>query len=181
MSNPNLLLIGTGDFSLITGATTIPETEAAYDAAGAMFGNLKTFSFQNQAETKEHFGSYRGVRILDKVFTTQLRLGYLLQLEEVDDRLVETLFYGSASGEQTNTVPKYKVINPLRRPQQLTGFARLRVWDDRDAQNPRLIHKDFWCSVRLNNQPEVGEDWFGYELKVDVLSPIGTVYLREDA
>lgn len=109
------------------------------------------------------------------------RHGYLLQLEEVDDRLAESLFYGSGTGEETNTTPKYRIINPLRRPQSLTGFARLRIWDDRDTQNPRLIHKDFWCSVRLNNQPEAGEDWFSYELKVDVLSPIGTVYLRQES
>jgi hypothetical protein len=35
--------------------------------------------------------------------------------------------------------------------------------------------------VRLNNQPEVGDEWFGYEMKVDVLSPVGTVFLRKDA
>ena len=28
---------------------------------------------------------------------------------------------------------------------------------------------------------ELGDDWFGYELKVDVLSPVGTVFLRQDA
>ncbi len=180
MPNPNLLLIGSGDFSLITGTTVVPESEAAYDEASAMFGNVKTFSFQNQAETKDHFGSYRSVKILDRVFTTQLRLGYLLQLEEVDDRAVEALFYG-VSGELTGTDPDYRKINPLQRPQNLNGFARLRVWDDKHAQSPRLIHKDFWCNVRLNNQPEVGDEWFGYEMKVDVLSPVGTVYLRKDA
>ena len=180
MSNPNLLLIGSGDFSIITGISVAPTNEYDYDAADAMFGNLKAFSFQNQAETKEHFGSYRGVRILDKVFTTQLRLGYMLQLEEVNDRIVETLFYGS-SGNLTGGNPDYREINPLQKPQSLNGFARLRVWDDKDAQNPRLMHKDFRCNVRINNQPELGDDWFGYELKVDVLSPVGTVFLRQDA
>ncbi len=179
MSDPNLLLIGSGDFSLITGTSAAPSVEADYDQPAATFGNLKAFSFQNQGETKEHFGSYRGVRILDKVFTTQLRLGYLLQLEEVDDRIVETLFYGSA-GSLTGGTPDYRQITPLQRPQSLTGFARLRIWDDRDAQNPRIMHKDFRCNVRLNNQPELAEDWFGYELKVDVLSPVGTVYLRQE-
>ncbi|QYY34612.1 hypothetical protein [Ruficoccus sp. ZRK36] len=180
MPNPNLLLIGSGDFSIITGITAAPANEAEYDDANAMFGNLKAFSFQNQAETKEHFGSYRSVKILDRVFTTQLRLGYLLQLEEVDDRAVESLFYG-ASGELTGSNPDYREINPFQRPQSLTGFARLRVWDDKNSQSPRLMHKDFWCNVRLNNQPEVGDEWFGYEMKVDVLSPVGTVFLRQDA
>ncbi len=180
MPNPNLLLIGSGDFSLISGVAAAPVNEADYDAADAMFGNLKAFSFQNQAETKEHFGSYRSVRILDKVFTTQLRLGYMLQLEEVNDRVVETLFYGAA-GALTGTNPDYREIAPLQRPQSLNGFARLRVWDDQDAQNPRLVHKDFQCNVRLNNQPELAEEWFGYELKVDVLSPVGTVFLRQEA
>lgn len=180
MSDPSLLLIGSGDFSLITGISVAPDNEADYDSAAAMFGNLKAYSIQNQAETKEHFGSYRGVRILDKVFTTQLRLGYMLQLEEVDDRVVETLFYGRA-GALTGTAPDYRQVTPLLNPQSLNGFARLRTWDDADPQNPRLMHKDFRCNARLNNQPEMGEDWFGYELKVDVLSPVGTVYLRQDA
>ena len=179
MPDPNLLLIGSGDFSLITGINVAPENEADYDAASAMFGNLKAFSFQNQSETKEHFGSYRGIRILDKVFTTQLRLGYMLQLEEINDRIVETLFYGESSG-LTGSNPDYREVTPLLRPQSLSGFARLRVWDDRDQQNPRMMHKDFRCNVRLNNQPELGDDWFGYEFKVDVLSPVGSVFLRQD-
>lgn len=144
-----------------------------------MFGNLKAFSFQNQGETKEHFGSYRGIKILDKVFTTQLRLGYTLQLEEVNNRTVEHLFYGKL-GEATDTTPKYATIKPLQRPQSLNGFARLRIWDGHDMENPRLVHKDFYCNVRLNNQPELADEWFGYELKVDVLSPVGTVFLRDD-
>lgn len=180
MPDPSLLLIGSGDFSIVTGVAVAPANEAEYDGAEAMFGNMKAFSFQNQAETKEHFGSYRGVRILDDVFTTQLRLGYLLQLEEINDRIVETLFYGESAG-LTASSPGYREITPLLRPQSLSGFGRLRVWDQRDPQNPRLMHKDFRCNVRLNNQPELGEDWFGYEFKVDVLSPVGTVFLRQDA
>ena len=94
MSNANLLLIGGGEFSLITGATAAPASETDYDAGAALFGNVESVSIQNQAETKEHFGTYRGVRILDRVHITQLRLGYTLQLEEVDDRIVETLRSG---------------------------------------------------------------------------------------
>lgn len=180
MPDPSLLLIGSGDFSLVTGVSVAPADEVSYDDTAAMFGNLKAFSFQNQAETKEHFGSYRNVKILDRVFTTQLRLGYMLQLEEVDDRIVEAMFYGS-SGALTGTNPDYRQITPLVNPQSLNGFGRLRIWDDVDPQNPRLMHKDFQCNMRLNNQPELGEDWFGYELKVDVLSPVGTVFLRQDA
>jgi len=43
---------------------------------------------------------------------------------------------------------------------------------------PRLVHLHFFCNLRLNNQPELADDWFGYEIKVDVLSPVGEVFYR---
>lgn len=180
MNNPNLVLAGDGDFSLLIGATSAPVEESSYDAAAAMFGNVKEVTVMNEQEVKEHFGSYRGVRILDRSVTTQLRKSYKLKLDEVEKRAIMLLFYANA-GADTATTPAYETFTPFAQPQSLGGFARLRLWDTKSQVNPRLIHKDFACIVRFEGDLTLGEDIAEYEIKVDVLSPVGTVYLRKDA
>lgn len=180
MNNPNLTLVGTGDFSLIIGATEAPAEESAYDATAAMFGNIKELTVMNEQEVKEHFGSYRGIRILDRSVATQLRKGYKLRLDEFEQRAVQSLFYGS-KGSDTTTDPVYETFTPFAQPQSLQGFGRIRFWDSQSQVNPRLVHKDFFCIVRFEGDFTLGEDFSDYELKVDVLSPVGTVYLRKDA
>lgn len=180
MNNPNITLVGTGDFSLIIGTAGIPANESAYDATTAMFGNVKEVTILNEQEVKDHFGSYRGVRILDRSVTTQLRKGYKLKLDEVEKRVIMTLFY-AAQGSDTGTTPDYETFVPFGQPQSLRGVARLRLWDTASNQNARMIHKDFYCVVRLEGDLTLGEEFSEYELKVDVLSPVGTVYLRKDS
>jgi len=180
MNNPNLTLVGTGDLSLIIGAAQAPASEDDYDLATALFGNVKEVSVLNEQEVKEHFGSYRGVRILDKSVTTQLRKGYKMKLDEFDKRAIQALFYAN-QGADTVTDPAYETFTPFGQPQSLQGFGRVRMWDTIDQVNPRLVHKDFLCVVRFEGDFSLGEDFSEYELKVDVLSPVGTVYLRKDA
>jgi hypothetical protein len=180
MNDPNLTLVGTGDFSLIIGATAAPTSENDYDAASAAFGNVKEVTVLNEQEVKDHFGSYRGVRILDRSVTTQLRKGYKLKLDEFEARVVQALFH-AAAGADTVTTPPYQTFTPFGQPQSLQGFGRLRLWDTLDQLNPRLVHKDFLCIVRFEGDFSLGEDFTEYELKVDVLSPVGTVYLRKDS
>lgn len=179
MNNPNLTLVGTGDFSLIIGATTAPANESEYDAASAAFGNVKEATVMNEQEVKDHFGSYRGIRILDRSVTTQLRKGYKIKLDEFEKRTVQALFYAN-QGADTGTNPDYQTFTPFGQPQSLQGFGRLRMWDTRSQTNPRFMHKDFFCIVRFEGDFSLGEDFSEYELKVDVLSPVGTVYLRKD-
>lgn len=182
MNNPNLTLVGTGDFSLIIGATAAPVNESEYDKTSwqpNMLGNVKEVTVLNEQEVKDHFGSYRGIRILDRSVTTQLRKGYKLKLDEFDHRAIQTLFYANA-GADTATTPAYQTFTPFGQPQSLQGFGRLRLWDTRSQVNPRFIHKDFLCIVRFEGDFSLGEDFSEYELKVDVLSPVGTVYLRKD-
>jgi len=179
MNNPNLTLVGTGDFSLLIGATAAPANESDYDAAAAMFGNVKEVTVMNEQEVKEHFGSYRGIRILDRSVATQLRKSYKLKLDEVEKRAIMMLFYG-AQGADTGTAPAYETFTPFAQPQSLQGFARLRLWDTRSQANPRLMHKDFFCIVRFEGDLTLGDDFTEYEIKVDVLSPVGTVYHRKD-
>lgn len=179
MNKPNLTLVGTGDFSLIIGATAAPVNENEYDATPAAFGNVKEVTILNEREVKEHFGSYRGIRILDHSVTTQLRKGYKLKLDEFEKRTIQALFSAS-QGADTATEPAYETFTPFGQPQSLQGFGRLRMWDTLSQTNPRLMHKDFFCIVRFEGDFSLGEDFSEYELKVDVLSPVGTVYLRKD-
>lgn len=178
MNSPHLTLTGTGDFSLLIGASAAPASESAYDASTALFGNVREVTILNEQEVKEHFGSYRGVRVLDRTVTTQLRKGYKLKLDEVDRRAVIALFYAS-QGADIGTAPAYETFTPFAQPQSLQGFARLRIWDDQSQVNPRLIHKDFRAVVRFEGDLSLVDTFVEYELKVDVLSPVGTVYLRK--
>ena len=179
MNNPNITLVGTGDFSLIIGATNAPVNESDYDTGTAAFGNVRELTVLNEQEVKEHFGSYRGVRILDRSVTTQLRKGYKLKLDEVERRAIQALFYAS-QGNDTTTTPPYETFTPFAQPQSLRGYARLRMWDNQSQTNPRFVHKDFFCVVRFEGDLTLGDDFTDYELKVDVLSPVGNVYLRKD-
>lgn len=180
MNNPDLTLVGTGDFSLIQGASTAPASEIEYDDPLSIFGNVKEVTVLNEQEVKEHFGSYRGIRILDRSTTTQVRKGYRIKLDEVDKRAIIALFY-AAQGANTVSDPVYETFTPFGQPQSLRGFARLRLWDTTSEVNPRFLHKDFACVVRFEGDLTLGDDFTDYELKVDVLSPVGTVYLRKDA
>lgn len=179
MNNPNLTLVGTGDFSLIIGATAPPGSETDYDSASAAFGNVRELTVLNEQEVKDHYGAYRGVRILDRSVTTQLRKGYKLKLDEVERRAIEALFYAT-KGDDTATNPPYETFTPFTQPQSLRGFGRIRMWDNHSQTHPRFIHKDFLCVARFEGDLTLGDDFAEYELKVDVLSPVGTVYLRKD-
>jgi hypothetical protein len=181
MNNPNLTLIGTGDFSLIIGATTAPPSESAYDKedwSPNMFGNVKELTILNEQEAKDHFGSYRGVRMLDRTVTTQLRKGYKLKLDDFDHRAMMMLFHAYQSAD-AGTIPQYQTFTPFGMPQSLRGFGRIRLWDPADPVNPRFVHKNFLCVVRFEGDFSLGEDFSEYEIKVDVLSPVGTVYLKK--
>ncbi|MEE4212845.1 MAG: hypothetical protein V2I43_26665 [Parvularcula sp.] len=177
MTDPRQLLIGNGTFSFYQ-SDTAPISDTLYDGAAHKIGNVKAFTFQQQGETKEHFGSYGGVKILDRVYTTMLRLGYTLQVEQASEFGLQTLFYGDEATGAGLYNWNYRAFTPLQNSQGFKGFGRLEIWDAAMPQVPRLVHKDFYCSIRLNNQPEFGDDWFSYELKVDVLSPVGKVYFR---
>jgi hypothetical protein len=180
MNNPQLTLTGTGDFSLILGSVTAPRFESVYDDSSAVFGNIKEVVIQNEQEVKEHFGSYRGLRLLDRSVTTQLRKSYKLKLDEIDHRAIVALFYAEKGSDALLDGKSYNTFVPFTQPQSLNGFARLRIWDDLSNTKPRLIHKDFRAIVRFEGDLTLGEDFVDYEIKVDVLSPVGTVYLRKD-
>ena len=118
------------------------------------------------------------MRILDRSVTTQLRKGYKLKFDELDKRAIQALFYAS-QGSDVGSNPAYETFTPFALPQSLQGFGRVRLWDTTSQINPRFMHKDFLCIARFEGDLPVGEDFCQYELKVDVVSPVGTLYLRK--
>jgi len=115
MTDPRQLLIGTGLFSFVEG-TERPPDDDMYNATEFQFGNVKAFTFQTQSETKDHFGSYGGVKILDRVHTTMLRLGYTLQLEQMHELGVRALFFGGAAEGGNYNNWTYRKLTPLAAP-----------------------------------------------------------------
>jgi len=178
MNNPNLTLVGTGDFSLIPNTSAVPASESDYDAATALFGNVKSITILNEQEIKKHFGSYRGTRILDRVETTQTEKGYRVTLDEIDDRFIKAFFYAS-QGSDLGTSPDFETFTPFGAPNPLVGMGRIRMWGPDSEVDPRFMHKDFYATVKAEGDFELGEDFTDFQLTVYVLSPVGTVYLRK--
>ncbi len=101
--NLNALLIGTGEFSFASGATTAAQA-GGVGYGYRPFGNVKAFALQPKITTKEHTGAYRGVRSVDKTFTPGLELLYKLTLEEIGLNSLLLALLGSTGTAFTQTV-----------------------------------------------------------------------------
>ncbi len=92
--NLDALLIGTGEFFFAEDALTA----AAAGAPGKgyrSFDNLKAFALQPEAEQKEHIGSYRGKRRVDRTFITQTKLGYRLTCDTMGLQKLLFMFFAT--------------------------------------------------------------------------------------
>lgn len=180
-SNPKNLLKATADFALLIGATAAPAQQSDYDAAAALFGNIKSAAIMNKAERKEHFGNANGLLVRDAIHFTKHVLGYKLVQEEFETKVLRALFFAGAPGTATIDAQAYKTFTPLAAPQMLSGFGRLRLWDHQSQTKPRLIHTDFSCQVVLASEPDFSEEWASVDLEVLITGTVGTVNLRDDA
>jgi len=92
--------VGIGEFSFAEGATTVATAQAAgYDD----FGNLQTFEVQQKGTTKEHKGSYRTGRRVDKTSVVDTTVGYLIKCDELTARKLRIMFYGTQGSNTTQT------------------------------------------------------------------------------
>lgn len=91
--NLDALLIGTGEFHFSEGALTAVEAGTAGKGYRS-FDNVKAFALQPEAEQKEHVGSYRGIRVVDKTIITQAKFGYRLTLDTFDLQKLLFMFFG---------------------------------------------------------------------------------------
>lgn len=170
------LLVASGDFSLLIDSAEKPAQDTAYDDATTLIDGIKKVVISNKAEEKEHFGASKGIVSLDEVSFFKHQLGYKLTSEKFDARMVRSLFFAS-QGTDSGTAPAaYETFTPLSTPQGLRGFARLRLWDRKNQVNPRFIHQDFECLVKVSNDPEINpEDYTSLELEVRVIGAVGTI------
>lgn len=91
--NLDALLIGTGEFHFSEGATTAA-LAGGVGKGYRSFDNVKAFALQPEAEQKEHVGSYRGVRRVDKTIVTQVKFGYRLTLDTFDLQKFLFMYFG---------------------------------------------------------------------------------------
>lgn len=92
------LLLGTGEFSFASGATTPAEARAA---GYVDFGNIVALTPSTEPTKEEHFGSYRGVRRKDRTLITETKLQYQLRADEWNRKNLEILFGASATTNHT--------------------------------------------------------------------------------
>lgn len=181
MSDTDKILIGNGELSFIIGQATVPALETEYDAAGVAQFVCRDVGFLLEQEVKKHHGIYKGIRILDDIAITQIEMGYKLTLEEVTKQALQMMMLDDGTTADEGSSPDYEKLVPFSSGLALDGFARLRIWDERDQVNPRLMHKDFKAKLILDGSPELGDDWFTFQANLFVLSPVGTFFSRIDA
>lgn len=181
MSDTDKILIGNGELSFIIGQAAVPAAETEYDAAGVAQFVCRDVGFLLEQEVKKHYGIYRGLRILDNVAITQIEMGYRLTLEEVTKAALRMMLLDDGTTADGGTSPDYEQLVPFSNGAALDGFARVRIWDERDQVNPRLMHKDFRAKLILDGNPEINDDWFTFQANLFVLSPVGTFFSRIDS
>lgn len=94
------VLIGTGEFSIAVGAST----PAAAQLIGYKdFGNVKVFDVSAEGEKKEHYGSYRGTQVRDRLDNRKLKIGYKLTCDEWTADMLSYFFFGKQNGSLTRS------------------------------------------------------------------------------
>src|SRR4051812_44171623 len=111
--NLNALVIGTGEFSFAAGATSLA---AAQLIGWVDFDNVTTGTIQSKSTTKEHKGSYRGVKRLDKTHVTETKVGYQLKFDAIDAQKVTLLFRGTRLANYTRIVRTAAAADAIASP-----------------------------------------------------------------
>ena len=96
--NLKALLIGTGEFSFSEDAASVSDAQSK----GFLdFGNVTASTPSPEQTKEEHFGSYRGVRRVDKTAVTENKLSYKIKVDEFNKSNLEILFGGAATTGHT--------------------------------------------------------------------------------
>jgi hypothetical protein len=111
--NLNALVIGTAEFSFANGAVS----RAAAQLIGWVdFGNVTTGSIQSKSTNKEHKGSYRGIKRVDKTHVTDTKVGYQLKFDEIDATKVNITFRGTQLTNYTQVVRAAAAVDAITTP-----------------------------------------------------------------
>ena len=90
-NNTRQTYAGTGEFLWSRGARTAAEAQLT---GFQSFGNIKQIEAQTSSETKDHYQSYRGKKVLNSTHVTQFEIRYNITVDEMDARNVGILVYG---------------------------------------------------------------------------------------
>lgn len=107
------LVIGTGEFSFANGATSVT---AAQLIGWDDFDNVTTGSIQSKSATKEHKGSYRGIRRVDKTHATDTKVGYQLKFDAIDAKKLVYVFRGTRLANYTQVIRTAAAVDAIATP-----------------------------------------------------------------
>lgn len=107
------LPVGIGEFSFAEGAVT---PAAAQIAGFDDFGNLSVASLQSKSTPKEHKGSYRTGRRIDKTSITDTLVGYQIKADEITARKLRLFFYGTQGTNFTQVVRSAVAADAIASP-----------------------------------------------------------------
>jgi hypothetical protein len=105
--------IGIGEFSLSEDAAT---AAAAQLAGFDDFGNLTVASLQSKSTPKEHKGSYRDGKRIDKTSVIDTLVGYQIKCDEITARKMRLYFYGSQITNFTQVVRSAVAADTITSP-----------------------------------------------------------------
>lgn len=106
-------VVGTAEFSFCNGATSVAAAQAiGWDD----FNNVTAATIQSKTTTKEHKGSYRGVKRLDKTHATDVKVGYQLKFDELDAKKVAIEFRGTRLANYTQVVRAAAAVDAITTP-----------------------------------------------------------------
>jgi hypothetical protein len=106
-------LLGTGVFRFSEGVSS---TAAALAAGYRDFGNITAFSVQPKTDIKEHRGSYRGSKRIDKTRNLLTDVMYQLQGDEVSAEKMKLFLFGDLGAKYTQTAKTAVAVDALTSP-----------------------------------------------------------------
>jgi len=98
LHNLDALLIGTGEFLFSSGATSVADAQRR---GYVSFGNIVASTPSVEQTREEHFGSYRGIRRMDKIVVTESKLRYRIRSDEWNFYNLQLLFGGALTAGHT--------------------------------------------------------------------------------
>lgn len=141
------------------------------------FGNVLNVSVNSSVEELKHYGSYNGVRRVDRTSITQSELAYTVRLDEIDERVLKVLMCAAPS---TNSKAGYTAFEPLKNF-NIKGIGVIQIQDvDDDEGAPRFIHEYFGCELKIDGAVDFDPSkWAEASLVITMTNPKGTFYVKD--
>lgn len=106
-------LLGTGVFRFAENASTVA---AALAAGYNDFGNITAFTLQPKSDIKEHKGSYRGSRKIDRTVNLLMDIMYQLSGDEITAEKMKLFLFGDLGAKYAQTAKSAVSADALTSP-----------------------------------------------------------------